>query len=98
MFRALHFRALASIGFSSVSIALWASSKPSGSELKLFEASNHERHRHGLKTLKWDESLAAAARKHAARNAQAPFRVTPVSGRAEPSKPSPPSWSAIYLA
>ena len=58
-------RVIALIAFSSVSIALWASSKPSGTELKLFVAANRERHRHGLKALKWDESLAAAARKHA---------------------------------
>jgi uncharacterized protein YkwD len=59
-------RIITLIVFSSVSIALWAFSKASGSELELFEAANRERHRHGLSTLKWDESLATAARKHAA--------------------------------
>src|SRR5262252_3277740 len=54
------------IGFSFISIALWAFSKASGAELELFEAANRERNRHGLRSLKWDESLAAAARKHAA--------------------------------
>jgi uncharacterized protein YkwD len=54
------------IGFSSVSIAVWAFSKASGAELELFEAANRERNRHGLRSLKWDDSLAAAARKHAA--------------------------------
>ena len=54
------------IGCSFVSIALWAFSKASGAELELFEAANRERNRHGLRSLKWDESLAAAARKHAA--------------------------------
>jgi uncharacterized protein YkwD len=62
---ALRLRIITLIVLSSVSIALWAFSKPSGSELELFEAANRERHRHGLATLKWDESLAAAARKHA---------------------------------
>jgi uncharacterized protein YkwD len=62
---AIRLRIIALIGFSLVSIALWAFRKASGSELELFEAVNRERHRHGLRTLKWDESLAAAARKHA---------------------------------
>jgi uncharacterized protein YkwD len=53
------------LSFSSVSIALWAFSKASGAELELFEAANRERNRHGLRSLKWNESLAAAARKHA---------------------------------
>ena len=66
MSRTIQLRIIALIGFSSFSIVLWAFSKPSGSELDLFEAANRERHRHGLGTLKWDDSLAAAARKHAA--------------------------------
>lgn len=62
----IRLRIIALVAFGSVSIALWAFSKPSGSELELFEAANRERHRYGLVTLKWDDSLAAAARKHAA--------------------------------
>jgi uncharacterized protein YkwD len=65
MSRALRVRIIALIGVSSVSIALWAFSKPSGSELELFNAVNRERNRHGLRSLRWDESLAAAARRHA---------------------------------
>ena len=63
---ATRLRIITFIGLSSLSIALWALSKPSGSELELFDAANRERYRYGLRTLKWDESLAAAARKHAA--------------------------------
>jgi uncharacterized protein YkwD len=62
----IRWRVIALISFSYLSIALWAFSKASGSELELFEAANRERNHHGLRPLKWDESLAAAARKHAA--------------------------------
>ena len=57
-------RIIALIGISSASI--WAFSKPSTSEVGLFDAANRERNHYGLKSLKWDESRAAAARKHSA--------------------------------
>ena len=66
MSAAIRLLAIALIVFSSTSITLWAFSGASGSEHELFEAANRERHRQGLSTLKWDDSLAAAARKHAA--------------------------------
>jgi len=66
MSAAIRLLAIALFVISSTSIALWAFSSASGSEHELFEAANRERHRHGLSALKWDDSLAAAARKHAA--------------------------------
>jgi uncharacterized protein YkwD len=65
MSRTIRLRTVALIVFSSLSIALWAFSKAAGSEIELFDAVNRERSHHGLKSLKWDDSLAAAARKHA---------------------------------
>jgi uncharacterized protein YkwD len=51
---------------SYVSVALWAFSKASDPELELFAAANRERNLRRLRSLRWDDSLAAAARKHAA--------------------------------
>jgi uncharacterized protein YkwD len=62
----IRWRVIALISCTYLSVALWAFSRASGSELKLFDAVNRERNRYGLRSLKWDESLAAAARKHAA--------------------------------
>jgi uncharacterized protein YkwD len=41
------------------------SSQPSAAEKLLFDAANRERAAAGLQPLKWDEALAAAARRHA---------------------------------
>jgi uncharacterized protein YkwD len=42
--------------------AVWAQSK---GERELFDAANRERKAQGLPSLKWDDALATAARKHA---------------------------------
>jgi uncharacterized protein YkwD len=53
----------------SIAIALatsaWGQKGASAAEYSLYAAVNRERKAHGLGRLKWDEALAAAARKHA---------------------------------
>ncbi len=50
---------------AAFSSATLAQKSASSEERSLFEAMNHVRKAHGLRALKWDESLATAARKHA---------------------------------
>lgn len=47
-----------------------AQKKPASPERELFEATNRERVAHGLPALRWNDALAAAARKHANEMAQ----------------------------
>jgi len=49
--------------------ASFAAQRLSGNERMLFDAANNERAQRSLPALQWDESLAAAARKHANRMA-----------------------------
>ena len=81
---ATRLRIITFIGLSSLSIALWAFSKPSGSEIELFDAVNRERNRHGLRSLKWDESLAAASAKACVGNAKAGRGPEPAQSIAHP--------------
>jgi uncharacterized protein YkwD len=56
---------------SSLFISVHAAQQPASNvERALFEAANHERATLGLQPLRWDDSLAAAARDHAVRMAQ----------------------------
>lgn len=50
--------------------SVYAQSEVPSAERSLFDALNRERSAQGLPTLQWDDSLAAAARDHAARMAQ----------------------------
>src|SRR6266849_2979827 len=47
-----------------------AQQKPTGAEQALFDSANRERIAQGLSPLKWDNTLALAARKHALLMAQ----------------------------
>ncbi len=51
--------------FSSISTSALAQSKPDSAVQQLFQTINCERAANGLPPLKWDESLATAARQHA---------------------------------
>jgi uncharacterized protein YkwD len=56
---------------SSLFITVHAAQQPAGSvERALFDSANRERTGQGLQPLRWDDSLAAAAREHAVRMAQ----------------------------
>lgn len=50
--------------------AVAAQQNPSSGERGLFDAANRERKAQGLPSLKWDDALASAARKHAEQMAQ----------------------------
>ena len=50
---------------AGLSVASWGQKGSGAAEHSLYEAVNHERKAHGLRTLKWDHGLAVAARKHA---------------------------------
>jgi uncharacterized protein YkwD len=61
---------LSVIALLITSYSVYAQSEVSSAERTLFDALNRERTVQGLPALRWDESLAAAARQHAARMAQ----------------------------
>ncbi len=48
----------------------WSQQRGASVERGLFDATNRERREQGLPTLKWDDALATAARKHAEQMAQ----------------------------
>jgi uncharacterized protein YkwD len=48
----------------------WSQQRGASVERGLFDAVNRERHQQGLATLKWDDALAGAARKHAEQMAE----------------------------
>jgi uncharacterized protein YkwD len=48
----------------------WSQERGANVERGLFDAVNRERHQQGLPTLKWDDALAGAARKHAEQMAE----------------------------
>ncbi len=48
----------------------WSQQKSSSLERGLFDAMNRDRRHYGLPTLKWDDALASASRKHAQQMAQ----------------------------
>ena len=50
---------------SGLSVWAWGQKGSSAAEHALYDAVNHERKSQGLQTLKWDQGLASAARKHA---------------------------------
>lgn len=61
---------LSVIALLIASYPVYAQSEVPSAERNLFDALNRERAAQGLPALQWDESLAAAARQHAARMAQ----------------------------
>ena len=61
---------LAVIALLITSYSVYAQAEVPSAERNLFDALNRERTAQGLPALQWDESLAAAARQHAARMAQ----------------------------
>jgi uncharacterized protein YkwD len=61
---------LSVIALLITSYSVYGQSELPSAERNLFEALNRERTAQGLPALQWDESLAAAAREHAARMAQ----------------------------
>jgi len=50
---------------AALATSAWAQKGASAVERSLYEAVNHERKAQGLRALKWDDALAAAARRHA---------------------------------
>jgi uncharacterized protein YkwD len=71
------------VSFAAVGAAQQKATAP---ERALFDSANAERKAHGLPTLKWDDALATAARKHALAMAQQGSVSHQVSG--EPSLPA----------
>jgi uncharacterized protein YkwD len=69
-----------------VSSAVFAQQNTSAAERSLFESANRERKAQGLPALKWDEALAAAARKHAEEMTRQNSVAHNLPG--EPSQPS----------
>lgn len=61
---------LSVIALLITSYSVYGQSEVPSAERSLFDALNRERTAQGLPALQWDESLAAAARQHAARMAQ----------------------------
>ncbi len=61
---------LSVIALLTTSCSVYAQSEVPSAERTLFDALNRERSAQGLPALQWDDSLAAAAREHAARMAQ----------------------------
>ncbi len=62
--------ALALVALSVAPFAVYAHPQAISAERALFDAANRERIAQGLSPLRWDESLATAAREHAQRLAQ----------------------------
>jgi uncharacterized protein YkwD len=67
---AWHRQIVAMIAVLVFSSPVFAPQNASAIERSLFQSANHERKAQGLPALKWDEALAAAARKHAAEMAR----------------------------
>jgi uncharacterized protein YkwD len=74
---------LIAVGLSALA---WGQKGASAAERSLYEAVNHERKAHRLGTLKWDQGLAIAARKHAQEMAKR--RAIEHKFPGEPSLPS----------
>jgi uncharacterized protein YkwD len=86
-FMRLPYRAAALITLLALcSVSGLAQQKTSHAERELFDAINQERKAHGLASLKLDEGLASAARKHAQRMAEQGTISHQLPG--EPSLPS----------
>jgi uncharacterized protein YkwD len=73
--------------------AAWTQQRGGSIERGLFEAVNRARHEQGLSSLKWDDALASAARKHAERMAKQVALSHQFSG--EPSLPTRVSQTGV---